>query len=204
MDALGFIETKGLLAAVEAADAMVKAAAVRLIEKNLVGAGLVTITVSGEVSAVRASVDAGVTAVNRIQGAVLVSQHVIARPYEEMATLIGTGGDLTPPALPSGKDGGGETASEQASDSTAQPDEIATAAQDEAPKAATVEKTGPKKEEPAPTKTGVLPISGLKRLTVSKLRQIALGLSGISLTELEIRKATKKKLIEAIVTVTDR
>lgn len=204
MDALGFIETKGLLAAVEAADAMVKAAAVRLIEKNLVGAGLVTITVSGEVSAVRASVDAGVIAVNRIQGAVLVSQHVIARPYEEMATLIGTGGDLTPPSLPSGKDGGGETASEQTFEPTAQSDETATAAQGEVPVAATVEKTLTKQEEPASTKAEVLPISGLKRMTVSKLRQIALGLSGMSLAEQEIRKATKKKLIEAIVTVTDR
>lgn len=88
MTALGFIETKGLVAAIESADAMLKAADVCLLEKNQVGAGLVTITVTGEVSAVKASVDAATAAVQRIAGAELVSTHVIARPDTELEHII--------------------------------------------------------------------------------------------------------------------
>lgn len=88
MTALGFIETLGLLPAIEAADAMLKAADVRLVDKSLASGGLVTITVTGEVSAVQASVDAGAAAVGRIQGATLVSRHVIARPDNELEKII--------------------------------------------------------------------------------------------------------------------
>ena len=88
MSALGLIETKGLLPAVEAADAMLKAADVRLLEKSLAGGGLVTITVAGETSAVKAAVDAGTAAVRRLAGATLVSTHVIPRPDEELARII--------------------------------------------------------------------------------------------------------------------
>jgi len=88
MSALGLIETKGLLAAIECADTMLKAANVRLLEKNLASGGLVTISVAGEVGAVKASVDAAVAAVSRITGAVLVSAHVIARPDSELSRII--------------------------------------------------------------------------------------------------------------------
>lgn len=90
MTALGLVETKGLLAAIEGADAMLKAANVRLLEKNLAGGGLVTITIAGEVSAVQASVSAAVTAIQRIPGSILVSHHVIARPDMELANIIVT------------------------------------------------------------------------------------------------------------------
>ena len=66
MQALGMIETKGTLAAVEAADAMLKAADVALLEKTKVGGGLVTVTVTGDVAAVTAAVDAGAAAVERL------------------------------------------------------------------------------------------------------------------------------------------
>lgn len=88
MSALGFIETYALLPAIEAADAMLKAADVRLVEKSLAGGGLVTITVAGEVAAVKAAVDAGTAAVARIQGAKLVSRHVIARPDGELSNIF--------------------------------------------------------------------------------------------------------------------
>ncbi len=65
MQALGLIETKGLLAAVEAADTMVKSADVSIIEKTYVGGGLVTISVTGDVGAVKASIEAGVAAVKK-------------------------------------------------------------------------------------------------------------------------------------------
>lgn len=90
MQALGLIETKGLLAAVECTDAMLKAANVTLIEKTLVGGGLVAITVTGDVGAVKAAVEAGAAAVEQLNRTLLVSQHVIPRPHEELADLIGT------------------------------------------------------------------------------------------------------------------
>lgn len=88
MQALGLIETKGLVVAVESADAMLKAAKVTLIEKTYVGGGLVSITITGEVSAVNAAVEAGAAAVNQINSGLLVAQHVIPRPDEELQSLI--------------------------------------------------------------------------------------------------------------------
>ena len=82
MKALGLIETKGTLAAVEAADAMVKAADVTLVEKTRVGGGLVTITVTGDVAAVQAAVDAGAAAVERIAASSLAAKLVIPRPHD--------------------------------------------------------------------------------------------------------------------------
>ncbi|WP_251862354.1 BMC domain-containing protein [Clostridium sp. Marseille-Q2269] len=89
MQALGLIETKGLLAAVEAADTMVKSADVSIIEKTYVGGGLVTISVTGDVGAVKASIEAGVAAVKKLDEEFLVSEHVIPRPHEELNSIIG-------------------------------------------------------------------------------------------------------------------
>ncbi|MCM1990210.1 BMC domain-containing protein [Oceanirhabdus seepicola] len=89
MQALGLIETKGLLAAVEAADTMVKSADVSIIEKTYVGGGLVTIAVTGDVGAVKASIEAGVAAVKKLDQEFLVSEHVIPRPHEELESIIG-------------------------------------------------------------------------------------------------------------------
>ncbi|WP_143320265.1 BMC domain-containing protein [Clostridium sp. HBUAS56010] len=89
MQALGFIETKGMLAVIEAADAMLKAADVSLVEKTKVGGGLVSVTVTGDVAAVTAAVDAGAAAVERIDGAVLITRHVIPRPHEELVAVVG-------------------------------------------------------------------------------------------------------------------
>ncbi|WHY79529.1 BMC domain-containing protein [Neobacillus sp. WH10] len=88
MQALGLIETRGLTVAIESADAMLKAAEVTLIEKTYVGGGLVSIAVTGEVSAVIAAVEAGAGAVRQINSAMLISQHVIPRPDKELEGLI--------------------------------------------------------------------------------------------------------------------
>ncbi len=96
MKALGLIETKGLLAAVEAADTMVKSADVSIIEKTYVGGGLVTILVTGDVGAVNASIEAGVAAVKKLDEEFLVSNHVIPRPHEEVESIIGPN---TPPEV---------------------------------------------------------------------------------------------------------
>lgn len=90
MQALGFIETRGLIAAIEGADAMLKAAEVRLVERTFVKGGIVTITVTGDVAACRASVDAAASAVARMGGTIL-STHVIPRPHESLdSSMIGS------------------------------------------------------------------------------------------------------------------
>lgn len=90
MQALGFIETRGLIAAIESADAMLKAAEVRLVERTFVKGGIVTITVTGDVAACRASVDAAASAVARMGGTIL-STHVIPRPHESLdGSMIGS------------------------------------------------------------------------------------------------------------------
>lgn len=88
MEAIGMIETKGLLAAIESADAMLKAAEVRLLERTFVGGGLVTITITGDVAAVKASIDAAAASVARLGEELLVSQHVIPRPHTELGETI--------------------------------------------------------------------------------------------------------------------
>lgn len=84
--ALGMIETKGLVGSIEAADAMVKAANVTLIGRELVGGGLVTVMVRGDVGAVKAATDAGAAAAQRIGE--LISVHVIPRPHGDVELIL--------------------------------------------------------------------------------------------------------------------
>ena len=85
-EALGMIETKGLVGAIEAADAMVKAANVTLIGKEFVGGGLVTVMVRGDVGAVKAATDAGAAAAQSVGE--LLSVHVIPRPHAEVEDIL--------------------------------------------------------------------------------------------------------------------
>lgn len=87
-DALGMIETKGLVGSIEAADAMIKAANVYLIGKEHVGGGLVTVMVRGDVGAVKAATDAGAAAAQRVGE--LISVHVIPRPHTEVEGILPT------------------------------------------------------------------------------------------------------------------
>lgn len=84
--ALGMIETRGLVGAVEAADAMCKAAKVTLLGKEISGGGLVTVMVRGEVGAVKAAVEAGSSAARRVGE--LLSQHVIPRPAGDLEDYL--------------------------------------------------------------------------------------------------------------------
>ncbi|HUV15935.1 MAG TPA: BMC domain-containing protein [Pelolinea sp.] len=84
--ALGMVETKGLVGAVEAADAMVKAANVMLLGSEYVGGGFVTVMVRGDVGAVKAATDAGAAAAKRVGE--LVSVHVIPRPHSEVEMIL--------------------------------------------------------------------------------------------------------------------
>lgn len=86
LTALGMIETKGLIASIEAADSMVKAADVRLIGKVHVGGGLITVMVRGDVGAVKAATEAGAAAAKRVGE--LLSVHVIPRPHYELEAIL--------------------------------------------------------------------------------------------------------------------
>ena len=88
-NALGMVETRGLVAAIEAADAMVKAANVQLVGKEQVGGGLVTVMVRGDVGAVKAAVDAGTCAAEKVGE--IVAQHVIPRPHTDVEKILPKG-----------------------------------------------------------------------------------------------------------------
>ena len=85
-NSLGMIETKGLIGAIEAADAMVKSANVHLVGKEQVGGGLVTVMVRGDVGAVKAATDAGAAAAEKVGE--LISVHVIPRPHAEVDAVL--------------------------------------------------------------------------------------------------------------------
>lgn len=174
MSALGLMETNGLLAAIEAADAMLKAANVRLLERHFVGAGLVTVTVAGEVSAVRAAVDAGTAAVQAIRADALVSAHVIARPDVEVGGII----TLHAPAFP-----------ESSPSAPA------------APPSETEGEHGPLPAGPGAVAGPVVryDISRLKKMSTARLRDLARAMTTLSMTREDLEKARKNDLIEALV-----
>jgi microcompartment protein CcmL/EutN len=85
-EALGMVETRGLIGSIEAADAMVKTANVALVSKEYIGAGYVTVLVRGDVGAVKAATDAGAAAARRVGE--LISVHVIPRPHAEVERIL--------------------------------------------------------------------------------------------------------------------
>ncbi len=86
LEALGMVETRGLIGSIEAADAMVKAASVVVIGKEYIGAGYVTVMVRGDVAAVKAATDAGAAAARRVGE--LIAVHVIPRPHSEVDKVL--------------------------------------------------------------------------------------------------------------------
>ena len=114
MQALGLIETKGLLAAIEAADAMLKAADVSILETIKVGGGRMNVSVTGDVAAVKAAVDAAGAAVERLGAGLLLSSHVIPRPHEDLETVIGGPPPGKPPTGGIGAEGDAESTEDAA------------------------------------------------------------------------------------------
>lgn len=171
-EALGMIETKGLVGSIEAADAMVKAANVRLIGKTLVGGGLVTVMVTGDVGAVKAATDAGAAAAARVGD--LISIHVIPRPHSDVAWMLSGNGKPV------------ETSVEKQEASKAEIKEEPVV-------------TAEIKEEPTePAETTMVPLEDLEKMNVGNLRHYARQLEGISLTGREVSKATKEILLKEI------
>lgn len=187
MKALGLIETRGLVASIEAADAMVKAANVSLQCKVHVGGGLVTVMVRGDVGAVKAATDAGAAAAERVGE--LVSVHVIPRPHAELEEILEKD---TPPETPAPPAPAAESVSEPEPVETEQeaPAEAASAqAKDDAPE----ESDGA--DTPVPSE---LTQEELEKLSVVQLRGVARQIGLTNMTRKEIRYAHKEELLNAI------
>jgi len=185
LSALGMIETKGLTGAIEAADAMVKAANVVLIGKEHVGGGLVTVMVRGDVGAVKAATDAGAAAAARVGE--LISVHVIARPHEELEPILSGSDKKT--SVP------GETTETEISVKPAA--EAAAAAPITEKKAELVKTTARSKESGAKKKTMVAN-ADIESMSVVQLRKFARSIKGFPIEGREISKANRATLLGLI------
>lgn len=212
MQALGLIETRGLLSAIECADVMLKTAQVELVERTLVGGGLVTITVTGDVGAVKAAVEAGVVAVEQIGPMFLVSQHVIPRPHpdiESMVVVSANPAEEQPmPEPPQDKSG-----LPQGSDSTANRNEslpkqnmatestepVAITAESTTSAPITLKNLHKEAVDALVQKFGLEKIvNALKSLSVVKLRKLAREYKELDVAGRAISKANKDLLIEKL------
>lgn len=179
MNALGMIETRSLVASIEAADAMVKAASVTLISKTHVGGGLVTVMVEGDVGAVKAATDAGAAAAERVGE--LISVHVIPRPAADVAHILDRRPEPKPPAP--------------------EPEPEPEVPEPEPEEAAHTEEM--KEEQPEEAHAEKMDLSeltpeALGKMTVAKLRIVARELGTTGMSRRDIRFAKKEDLIERI------
>lgn len=172
MNALGMIETRGLVGAIEAADAMLKAANVELLSKTRIGGGLITVMVTGDVGAVKAATDAGAAAAERVGE--LISVHVIARPADGIEGILG--GDKKEPPKPE---------SMQTEQDISQPNEE-------------IESQPEQENSQLVFDINAITKDELSKMTVSQLRSMARSLPTIEMSNHDIRFARKEDLIEHI------
>ena len=180
MQALGMIETKGLIGSIEAADAMVKAANVTLIGKVHVGGGLVTVMVRGDVGAVKAATDAGAAAAQRVGD--LISVHVIPRPADDVTRMLKGGKEPEEPTPP-------EPEKPSEPEISLEPD---TLSEPEEPESEAVKA---EEGEKAPQDVTV---EEMQTMGVDALRRLARALEIKNMTRAEIRFAKKQELIQKI------
>lgn len=176
-EALGLIETKGLVGSIEAADAMVKAANVRLVGTTFVGGGLVTVMITGDVGAVKAATDAGAAAADRVGQ--LISVHVIARPHNEISSVLQ---DQEPQKIE-------KKATVKIVDEPKE--KVETKEKVAAPIASAIE-TGSKKGDNADL------LKELEKMTVADLRHYVRKLDDFSISGREISKANKGTLLQEL------
>lgn len=185
MNALGMIETRGLVASIEAADAMVKAASVTLISKTHVGGGLVTVMVEGDVGAVKAATDAGAAAAERVGE--LISVHVIPRPAADVAHILDRRPEPKPEPEPE------PPAPEPEPEPEVPEPELEEAAHTEEMKEEQPEEVNAEKMD-----LSELTPEALGKMTVAKLRIVARELGTTGMSRRDIRFAKKEDLIERI------
>ena len=184
--ALGMIEVRGRLGAVEGLDASLKAANVSLVTMIKVGGALTAFFVEGDTGAVKAAVDAGAAAAERVSE--LKSVHVIPRPHPAVRQMLG---NMVPPTSPDG----GAPKSAPAEEKPAAPAPVAAAAE--------VNKTAEPDVAPEEEPTDDAPIADvpLEDMTVGDLRRKARAVEGFPLTKQEIKFAKKDELLEAFAKV---
>lgn len=183
MNALGMIETRGLVASIEAADAMVKAASVTLISKTHVGGGLVTVMVEGDVGAVKAATDAGAAAAERVGK--LISVHVIPRPAADVAHIL----DRRPEPKPEPEPPAPEPEPEP---------EVPEPEPEEAAHTEEMKEEQPEEAHAEKMDLSELTPEALGKMTVAKLRIVARELGTTGMSRRDIRFAKKEDLIERI------
>lgn len=198
MKALGMIETRGLVAAIEAADAMVKAANVSLQCKEHVGGGLVTVMVRGDVGAVKAATDAGAAAAERVGE--LISVHVIPRPHGEVGEILGElpPPDAAPQPEPHGEEPQPEPEPEPEPEQPPQPiapPEPPAAVVPPEPEPQPESQSGPQQAAPD---GGIPTDEELEAMPVVQLRVLARSLNVEGMSRREIRDAKKEPLLAEI------
>jgi ethanolamine utilization protein EutM len=191
MQALGLIEVRGLLAAIECADIMLKTAQVELVGKTMVGGGLVAIIVTGDVGAVKAAVEAGATAVKKIRRESLISQHVIPRPHSDIESLI----------IPESSVKEAESSAE-VDDSLAEEDDSLAEKNESLPNSTerlTFKDSHKERVDACVKEFGLeKAVEALKSLPVVKLRNLAREYKDLDITGRAISKANKDLLIEKL------
>ena len=192
MNALGMIETRGLVGSIEAADAMLKAANVTLASKTHVGGGLVTVMVRGDVGAVKAAVDAGAAAAERVGE--LISVHVIPRPADDVEHILDP---LTPPEPPADPEPELEPETERAAEPEPEVEPEPPAQPEPEPEDPSLEEEDPEEEAHA-AELESLSEESMQRMTVVRLRAVARALGATGMTRREIRFAKKEELIARI------
>jgi microcompartment protein CcmL/EutN len=195
--ALGLIETRGLVAAIEAADAMLKAANVKLLRKEKVKAGLVTVEIIGEVAAVKSAVDAGAAAAQRVGE--LVSVHVIPRPDEQIDILVNP---ETVKTTRKSERTIQQPASEKSSNPEAAENHLENLKQEAIKE---LENEEPEEDDffGSGDITEVPPTEELSKLNVHKLRRLARAFPNFPIKGREISKANRETLIELFNTLRD-
>ncbi|WP_088226074.1 BMC domain-containing protein [Desulfosporosinus sp. FKB] len=192
MQALGLIETRGFLTAIECADVMLKAAQVELVGRTFVGGGLVMIAVTGDVGAVQASVEAGAIAAKQIRNASLVSQHVIPRPDGHIEHLVASN---IPPSSDSKSPMKESLPKQGTSKQRFEPNETAKEPAD----SSQLQMTFSSKEEVDTFvhKFGLEnSLDALKALSVAKLRKLAKEYKELDIADRIIAKANKDILLQ--------
>ncbi len=177
MQALGLIETNGLIAAIESSDVMLKTAEVDLVSREFVGGGLVTVSVVGDVGAVKTAVDAGASAVEQL-GDFLVSKHVIARPDPEIEPLLD---DPKTKKVP-------EEVAEEVVEAEPVVEGVEETPVPEAPLAA---------DEPKAKPIGFKP-EELEPKRIAELRKIVKTKTNLNISDADLQKMSKKQIITEI------
>lgn len=189
MDALGMIETRGLIGSIEAADAMLKAANVTLLNRTQIGGGLVTVMVRGDVGAVKAAVDAGAAAAERVGE--LISVHVIPRPASDVEKILD---HMQKPELSAPVKETDKTPEQEAPE--VQKPEAEELVIEQAAEAEEAEASD-EEEEIHDFDVSSLTDDDLRKMTVSKLRATARKLE-TGMSRKQIRFAKKEELIARI------